>query len=159
MKKIVSLAGLCALCLVLFGVSSCGSKVNKKELDRKIEASITSDKQPEFSEAEYEFMADYLYDNYDEIEKMDINDKDVEIVAAYGFILVGAQMEGKLSKKAQETLKKLNEKNQNSGAFQKYKDNEKAIIEALEEAEIDWSEAYEEAEAAANEEYEDLVTD
>lgn len=145
MKRIAKFMGVCLMALAVVSIVSCGSKVNKEELDKKIENSMKSDKEPEFSEAEYEFMADYLYDNFDEIEKMDINDKDAEIIMSYGLILMSAEMEGKLSKKAQETLKKLSEKKQNSNVFQNYKKNEQAIIEALEESDIDWDGALEEA--------------
>lgn len=149
MKKIVRLTGLCLACFILLGVVSCGSKVNKEELDKKIEASLNSDKEPEFTDAEYTFMADYLYDNYDKLEKMDINDKEAEMAMAYGFILFSAQMEGKLNKKALETYKKIMKKQQQDPDVQNYKENEKALIEALRNSDIDWDNSYDGEEAVA----------
>lgn len=142
MKKIVRLAGMCLACFILLGVVSCGSKVNKEELDKKVEAYFNSDKEQEFTEAEYEFMADYLLDNFDKLQKMDFNDKEVEIATGYSFVLMGAQMQLKLSDKVQKKIKKLYEKGEAAGAFGNYEETEKAIMDELQKMDLDWENEY-----------------
>lgn len=142
MKTIVKLMLVCLTGLAIVSVASCGQKVDKKELDKKIQESMDSDKKTTFTDAEYEFMANYLYDNYDKLYKMDIDDKDENVNITYGFILFDAQLEGKLPPKAVEKYKKIIEKGEKL-----YNDNEKDLMEASETPEIDWDKAYEELEA------------
>lgn len=145
------------MCFTLFGLTSCGSKVDKAELDKKIMEAENSEKEPEFTDAEYEFMIDYLTDNFDEISKMDFDDKDTEMGIAYSFILLSAQIEGKLNQNLVKKYKKFQEKGKDYLNSTDYKENQEAIMKALQEADIDWSEAYEEAEAIAAEEDEPVL--
>lgn len=144
MKKVVKLASLCLVCIALLGMASCGSKVDQKELNKKIENALQSDKEPEFTEAEYQFMADYLNDNYNELSKMDIDSEEAEYVMEYMLILAAGDMQGKLDKDTKKKYDKFMEKVQDSDEFKNYKANEKAIIETLKNADIDWDQAFEE---------------
>lgn len=119
------------MCFVLLGTASCGSKVDKAELDKKI---MESEKEPEFSDAEYEFMVDYLIDNYDKLDKMDVDDKEAEIAVAYSFILFTAQMEGKLNQNVIKKFKKLQEKEEENVNSDEYKETQEALRKSLEEA-------------------------
>ena len=154
MKKIVKFMGVCLMAFAVLTITSCGSKVNKEDLDKKIENSLKSDKTPEFTQAEYQFMADYLLDNFDELNKVDYDSKEGETFVSYMMILSMANFQGLLDKETKKKYDRLNEKVQGTKEFQEYKDNEKAIIEALEEADIDWDEAFEESEAVVVEDYE-----
>lgn len=153
MKKIARLMGVCLLALVFVSITSCGSKVNKEELDEKIENSFKSDKKPEFTQEEYQFMADYLLDNFDELEKADLNSKEADRAISYMMILAFAEEEGLLDKETKKKTDLLNEKVRGTKDFQEYEANEKALLDALEEGDIDWDEAYESSEAEIAEEY------
>ena len=144
--RIVRLAGIFFACFFLLGVVSCGSKVNKKELDKKIEKLMESDEMPEFTDAEYQFMVDYLTDNYEEIKKMNLDDPNAEVLTSYMMILADANYEGKLSKETKKKFERLNEKMKSSEEYNTYKENEKAIMDALENANIDWDQTFEESE-------------
>lgn len=131
MKRILNISWICMMCFVLLGTASCGSKVDKAELDKKI---MESEKEPEFSDAEYEFMVDYLIDNYDKLDKMDVDDKEAEIAMAYSFILITAQMEGKLNQNVIKKFKKLQEKGEENVNSDEYKETQEALKKSLEEA-------------------------
>lgn len=151
MKKIAKLMFVCMAAFAMMSLVSCGSKVNKEELDKKILKAMDEEKMQEFTDAEYQFMVDYLMDNYDEINNMDIDlvekDKDAMATISYMFILADANYEGKLSKEAKKKYELLQEKMQSSDEYKAYKENEKAIMNALEEADIDWEQAFAEEEA------------
>lgn len=151
MKKIAKLMFVCMAAFAMMSLVSCDSKVNKKELDKKILKAMDEEKMPEFTDAEYQFMVDYLMDNYDEINKisMDVDeeDKDAMVTLSYMFILADADYEGKLSKEAKKKYELLQEKMKSSDEYKAYKENEKAIMKALEEADIDWEQAFAEEEA------------
>lgn len=152
MKKIAKVLCACLMGMALVSVVSCGSKVDQKELNKKIEASLQSDEEPEFTDAEYQFMADYLLDNFDKIEKMDYNDKDAEMAASYVVLLGVADFQGKLDKGAKAKYEQLQEKIQGTAGYKTYKENEKVIMDELQNADIDWDQAFEEAEADFTEE-------
>lgn len=151
MKKIMRMAGVAMVCLLLFGVMSCGSKVNKEDLDKKIEALKDSDQEPEFTDAEYEFMVDYLTDNYEKLANMDIDDKEAQIAMAYSFILLSAQMEGKLNQNIVKKYRKLQEKGEEYLNSEEYNET---LKKALEESEVDWDQALYEEETAVGEDCE-----
>ena len=112
---------------------------------------MDEEKMPEFTDAEYQFMIDYLLDNYDEINKISMDlteeDKDAMVTLSYIFIVGEADYEGKLSKEAKKKYELLEEKMKSSDEYKAYKENEKAIMNALEEADIDWEQAFAEEEA------------
>lgn len=139
MKKIAKLIFVCMACIVMLSLNSCGSKVNKEELDKKVQQWSSSDEKPTFTADEYEFMADYLNDHFKEISDMEFDNKEGEIYMGYSFILLGAQMEGNLPPKAVEKWKKIVEKTEEAN-----KENIKAFQEAWDEAEADRDEAVEE---------------
>lgn len=146
MKKIVKFMGVCLMAFAVVSMVSCGSKVNKDELDKKIEKAMKSDKDPELTQDEYQFMTDYLLDNFDELNKVDYDSKEAETVMTYMMILGFADYEGLLDKETKKKWNKLNEKVTNS---KDYKDTEKAIMDALEEGDMNWEEVYEAVEAPA----------
>ena len=146
MKKIVKFMGVCLMAFAVVSMVSCGSKVNKDELDKKIEKAMKSDKDPELTQDEYQFMTDYLLDNFDELNKVDYDSKEAETAMTYMMILGFADYEGLLDKETKKKWNKLNEKVTNS---KDYKDTEKAIMDALEEGDMNWEEAYEAVEAPA----------
>ena len=148
MKKIVKFATFFMVGMFILGMTSCGSKVNQEELNKKIENSLTSDEMPEFTDAEYEFMANYLYDNFDKLNKLDYEDKDAQMAMNYIGILAGADAEGKLNKAAKSKYDEVMEKAYNTDEYKSYKENEKAIMDALQNADIDWDKAFEETEEA-----------
>lgn len=143
MKKISKFVFMCLMGIMLVSVVSC-NKVNKDDLDKKIQNAMISDKEPEFTDEEYQFMAEYLYDNCDEIQKMDVTDENFQMTVAYMGILSMADYEGKLSPKAKEAYSKFTEKMTGSEEYKNYKQTEAAIIEELQNADIDWDQAFEE---------------
>lgn len=147
MKKIVKFMGVCLMAFAVVSMVSCGSKVNKDDLDKKIEKAMKSDSEPEFTQAEYQFMADYLLDNFDKLEKVDYDSKEAETAMTYMIILASADYQGLLDKETKKKWNKLNEKVKDTKEYKDYKDTEKAIMDALEEADMNWEDASEEVEA------------
>lgn len=148
MKTILKVMSVFLSGLAIVSIASCGQKVDKKELDKKVQASMESKTKPTFTDAEYEFMADYLYDHYKEISEMDLGSKDQELYMNYGFILLMAQMDGSLPPKAVEKYKKIMEK---GGEY--LESTEEVSIEPLNESDINWDEANEEVAIEAEYEY------
>lgn len=132
MKGVFRLTGIFFVCIATLAMTSCGSKVDQETLNKKIEAAQKSDKAPEFTDAEYEFMAEYVYDNRDKLDDENTPEEISINCLTYGFILLGAQMEGKLPPKAVKIYKKISEKSSSN-----LQQNEEAVRKALEEADID----------------------
>lgn len=143
MKKIAKLMIVCMAGFAIFSLVSCGSKVDKAELDKKIMTAMESDTEPDFTDAEYQFMADYLYDNYDEIDKLDIDDKEAGIAMSYVVLLAAADHEGKLNKETKEKYELLQKKIYSSNDYKSFKENEEALLDSLQTADIDWEEVFE----------------
>lgn len=144
MKKIATFMIVCMAGFAHASLVSCSPKVDKAELDKKVMTAMNSDKEPEFTDAEYQFMADYLYDNYDEIDKLDITDKNAEIAMAYYFfILAAADLEGKLNKETKEKYELFRKKIYSSDYYKNYKETETAIMNSLQTSDIDWEDAFE----------------
>lgn len=143
MKKIAKLMIVCMAGFAIFSLVSCGSKVDKAELDKKVMTAMESDTEPDFTDAEYQFMADYLYDNYDEIDKLDINDKESDIAMSYIVLLAAADLDGKLNKETKEKYELLQKKIYSSNEYKNFKENEKALMDSLQTADIDWEEVFE----------------
>lgn len=141
MKNLIKILmiGLIGLSCVSF--TSCGSKVDKKELDKKIEKAMESSSEDgiELSQEEYNFMVNYLLDNFDEISKMNYDDKEAESVMNYMFILAAADFEGKLKGDTKKKYEEYTEKLKDTPEYQQYKQNEETIMEALKSSDIEWN--------------------
>lgn len=105
MKKLFGLFVTAMLVL-----TSCGG-VSQKSIDEKIEKDgVTA----EFSQKEYEFMADYVISHFDEIlSSQDENNPK----ALYMFVLLNADVEGKLDESVQKKCEEISKK------AQEFKDN------------------------------------
>lgn len=145
MKKIAKLMIVCMAGFAIFSLVSCGSKVDKAELDKKVQKSMVSDDELEFSDDEYQFMADYLCDSFDNFEKNgeDINKKDQETNGSYLLILMMADAQGKLNKETKEKLELLQKNIYSSNDYKSFKENEEALLDSLQTADIDWEEVFE----------------
>lgn len=65
----------CVLSLSFMILVSCGSKVNQKELNEKIEKASEN---TTFTDAEYDFMAKYLLDRISENKEVQPDDPEAE---------------------------------------------------------------------------------
>lgn len=146
MKKITTLLFVCMATIAMLSLASCGSSVNKEELDKKVQKSMVSDDELEFSDAEYQFMIDYISDMTDNLEKngeAGMNDNDTDTFFSYLGVLWEAEEHGKLSKEAKQKLELLQKKNTSTDEYQDAKEVERVIQESLRDADIDWEQVFE----------------
>lgn len=131
--------GIILLASLIFG--SCGSKVSKEELDKKIE-NMDPDKVT-FSDEEYEFMTNYLIKHAD--DKSDDNEELTEEEAqqfVYFILLNEADEKGKLkgkTKKQFETLAKKVQSSVKEAQEEAMQSVEQALRAAEEEEDDDYS--------------------
>lgn len=101
----VSFAGI-SIC------SSCSGKASYESLTEKFEKAEKTDKTPDFSEAEYAFMLQYLKDNFAK-QANDYSDdftKEDEFYLNCWMYLDEANDEGKLPKSMEKEYKQINKK-------------------------------------------------
>ena len=152
MKKISKFMGICFVAFAIVSIVSCGSSINKEELDKKVQKSMVSDDELEFSDAEYQFMADYLCDSFDNFEKNGeegMKGNAPETNSSYLFILMMADAQGKLSKEAKQKFELLQKKLTSTDEYQNAKAAERVVQESLRNADIDWEQVFEAEETEA----------
>lgn len=112
MKTILKMTLACVLSLSLMTLMSCGSKVNQKELNEKIEKASENEGlgDASFTDAEYDFMAKYLLDRVSKNKEVQPDDPEAETIGNYMMILAMAQSQNKLKGDAKKDFEDIREK-------------------------------------------------
>lgn len=137
MKTILKLTLACVFSLSFMTLVSCGSKVNQKELNEKIEKASEN---TTFTDAEYDFMAKYLLDRIAENKEVQPDDPEAETIGNYMMILAEAQYHNNLkgdAKKDFEDIQKKLRSMDNSYSMtpdSSYDDS----VEVVEEVGVEW---------------------
>lgn len=115
MKKVVNLL-LCAAAMCVMLLSTSCNGVSQESITKKV--TEAKDEMPNFSEEEYDFMANYLCDNAEKMNKIESIDefgKDGEFYILCMSFLADAKNEGKLSKSVLEKYNKVMEQTLSGG--------------------------------------------
>lgn len=112
MKTILKIALVCFLSFSFMTFSSCGSKVNEKELNEKIEKANEGLGDISFTDAEYDFMAKYLLDYISEGKELSATDPKAETIGNYVMILSVADAQDKLKGDAKKDFEAVQKKMQ-----------------------------------------------
>ena len=110
MKTILKIALVCFLSFSFMTFSSCGSKVNEKELNEKIESEGLGD--ASFTDAEYDFMAKYLLDHISKMKELSATDPKAETIGNYVMALSIADAQDKLKGDAKKDFEAIQKKMQ-----------------------------------------------
>ena len=110
MKIKLKMALMCLCAIFVLSLSSCGSKVNQEDLNKKIETAIEKEglANASFTDAEYEFMAQKVLDEINENREPDA--KESEILGEYIMILGVANSQGNLKGNAKKIYDEINNK-------------------------------------------------
>lgn len=115
MKKVVNLL-LCAAAMCVMLLSTSCNGVSQESITQKV--TEAKGEMPNFTEDEYEFMANYLSDNAEKMNKIESIDefcKDGEFYILCMSFLADAKNEGKLSKSVLEKYNKVMEQTLSGG--------------------------------------------
>lgn len=110
MKTILKIALVCFLSFSFMTFSSCGSKVNEKELNEKIEKANEGLGDISFTDAEYDFMAKYLLDHISEGKELSATDPKAETIGNYMLILSVADAQNELKGDAKKDFEAFQKK-------------------------------------------------
>lgn len=104
---------VCVISVAFMTLASCGSKVNQKELNEKIENASENEGLGDvtFTDGEYDFMAKYILDRISEKKEFQLDDPEDEMMVYYMAILSMAQyinkLKGDVKKDYEEIQKKI----------------------------------------------------
>lgn len=109
---------VCVISVAFMTLASCGSKVNQKELNEKIENASENEGLGDvtFTDGEYDFMAKYLLDRISEKKEIQPDDPEAEMVGNYMMILAEAQYNNKLKGDAKKDYEEIQKKIQSMDA-------------------------------------------
>lgn len=115
MKTILKMTLACVLSLSFMTLVSCGSKVNQKELNEKIEKASENEGiiNASFTDAEYDFMAKYLLEHSSSMKDMQIENPEFETLGFYMMILAEAHSQNKLKGDAKKDYEDFEKKARN----------------------------------------------